>query len=328
MTEKKINNIVSGIQPSGNLHLGNYFGAIKPQIDLQEQPLSQRFYFVANFHALTSQPQAEALKTYSLEIAAAYLALGLDLEKSALFLQSDIPEVCELSWIFSTLMTTAQLERATTYKDKIAKGMNPNVALFSYPVLQTADIAIFKGSSVPVGRDQIQHIEIARTIIQRFNQNYGEIFPLPEAQIREETALVLGTDGQKMSKSYNNDIPLFSDSKSLKKKVMNIKTDSKGLAEKKDPAHCAIFALYELVATSEERAEMAENYRAGGYGYGHAKMELFHKLESYFRPFYEKYAELIKNPSRLREILHAQAQQVRPLAQETLREVRSNIGIL
>ena len=318
--------VLTGIQPSGILHIGNYFGAIKSSVELQNVA-DEAFLFIADFHSLTVNPKPEDLRERVKRVALDYLACGLDPEKSNFFRQSDIPEVCELTWILNCVTGTGLLERAHSYKDKIAKGFSPNNGLFSYPVLMASDILIYKSTLVPVGKDQKQHLEMTRDIAIKFNQMYKEIFVLPEGYISENVAVIPGTDGQKMSKSYNNTIEIFGDEKMIRKKFMSIQTDSKGLEEPKDPDHCNIFALYKLFATPAQQEEMAARYRAGNYGYGHAKQALFEAYMDFFAPMRKRRAELEKDPGYIESVLKKGAEKARALAQQTMVEVREAVGI-
>ncbi|MGA1495985.1 MAG: tryptophan--tRNA ligase, partial [Rhodothermales bacterium] len=275
--------VVSGIQPSGTLHLGNYFGAIRQHIALHEA--HESYFFIVNYHALTTLHDAEALRRYSHDVALDYLALGFDPEKSNLFLQSDVPQVNELAWIFYTMTPVSQLEKGVSYKDKVAQGLSANAGLFNYPILQAADILIYGGTQVPVGADQKQNLEICRDLAIRFNDRFGKgtpILPVPEPYILEEVAVVPGVDGRKMSKSYGNTIGIFDEGKALKKKVMSIVTDSTPLEEPKDPDACNVFALIRLFADAAKREEVAGAYRAGGYGYGHSKKDLLGLITEHF----------------------------------------------
>jgi len=260
---------LSGIQPSGTLHIGNYFGAIKQFIE--NQGTYEGFYFVADYHALTSSPEPAALRKNTYDIILDYMALGLDPKISTILLQSDIPEVTELAWILSNVTPVALLERAHSYKDKIAKGIAANQGLFFYPVLMAADILIYDSDIVPVGKDQKQHVEITRDIAIKFNSIYGDIFKLPQEVIKESVAVVPGTDGQKMSKTYQNTIEMFAPEKELKKQIMKIVTDSTPLEEPKDPDKCNVFALYKLFADETQIKDIRNKYESGNFGYGHAK---------------------------------------------------------
>ncbi|MCI0700365.1 MAG: tryptophan--tRNA ligase, partial [Planctomycetia bacterium] len=315
--------ILSGVQPSGKLHLGNYFGAIKQHLERQE--LGECFYFIADYHALTSLKEAEAkeagiaaknkaviarparniLACNVHDVALDYLALGLDPAKANFFRQSDVPEVCELAWILSTVCGMGLLERAHSYKDKVAKGITPSVGLFTYPVLMAADILIYRSHLVPVGRDQEQHVEMTRDIAGSFNHAFSEVFPIPDA-VFNEAAVVPGTDGQKMSKSYGNTIDIFAEGEPLRKSVMGIVTDSTPADEPKNPDKCNAFALYKLFSTAAEQAELADLYRnpmkgaetRGGkpFGYGHAKAMLLAKIDAFFAPARERRRQLERNP--------------------------------
>lgn len=317
---------LSGIQPSGVLHIGNYFGAIKQFVELQNE--YEGFYFLANYHALTSSPKGEDLKNNTINVILDYLALGLDPEKSTLFLQSDVPEHTELSWILSNVTPMGLLERAHSYKDKTAKGIKPNVGLFTYPVLMASDILIYSPDIVPVGKDQKQHVEITRDIATKFNETYGkEVFKLPKEKIVENVATVPGTDGDKMSKSYGNVINMFGSKKQLKKQIMNIVTDSTPLEEPKNPDN-NITKLYSLFATEEEVNTLKEKFLAGNFGYGHAKTELFDKFMDYFAPFQKKREELLQNMDYVNEILKKGALKAREIATKKVDEVRDAVGIM
>jgi len=318
--------ILSGIQPSGNLHLGNYFGAIRQFVERQEAG-DELFIFVADWHALTSVRDSATLKKSVQEVAAAYLACGLNPAKVALYRQSDIVEIPELSWILSCIAPMGLLERAHAFKDKTARGLTANVGLFTYPVLMAADILIVKPDIVPVGKDQKQHVEIARDLAGKFNDQYGEVFQLPEPEIPESVATVPGTDGAKMSKSYGNTIDLFGTDAELKKQVMSIQTDSKDLGEPLDPATCNVFALYKLIASESEVAEFAEKYRAGSIGYGDAKKTLLEKIHTTFDPARAKFAELMANPAEIERVFTAGAEKAKAIAKETLANVREKVGL-
>ena len=269
--------ILSGVQSSGRLHWGNYFGAIKQHIALQDEQGAERFYFIADFHALTTVQDAARMRRLTQEAAVDYLALGLDPARSTFFRQSDVPEVQELAWLLSTVTGMGLLERAHSYKDKIAKGIKPSVGLFYYPVLMAADILAYKSTLVPVGEDQVQHIEMTQDMAGYFNTTYGsQVFVRPEAKL-SAAPRVPGVDGEKMSKSYGNTIDLQADEKGLKKAIMGIKTDSTPVEDPKDPARDTVFTLYSLFATPAERDTLAARYRAGGMGYGEAKKLLLEK---------------------------------------------------
>ena len=317
--------ILTGIQPSGTPHLGNYFGAMRQVCDLQEK--GESFLFIADYHALTTNPKAEDLRERILNLTLDFLACGVDTEKTVFFRQSAVPEVCELMWILNTVTPLGFLERAHSYKDKIAKGFLPNNGLFSYPVLMAADILLYKANLVPVGKDQKQHLEITRDLAVKFNQTYEEIFPLPEPYINENVAVIPGTDGQKMSKSYNNTIPLFEDAKPVRKKFMSILTDSKGLEDPKDPDTCNIFQLYKLFATPAQQEEMAARYRAGNYGYGHAKQALYEIYMDFFAPMRKRREEILADESYIDDVLKKGAERARHIAHETLNAVRKAVGL-
>ena len=317
--------ILTGIQPSGIPHLGNYFGAMRQVCDLQKK--GESFLFIADYHALTTSPAPQTLRDNVLNLALDFTACGIDLEKTVFFRQSDVPEVCELAWILNTVTPVGLLERAHSYKDKIAKGFSPNNGLFSYPVLMAADILLYRSDLVPVGKDQKQHLEITRDVAIKFNNEYGEIFTIPEGYIPDEVAIVPGTDGQKMSKSYGNTIPIFGKEKEIKKAVMNIVTDCKGLEEPKDPDKCNVFALYKLFATPEEVEKMRENYLGGNYGYGHAKLALFEKLWTHFEPMRRRRAELEANLDYLRDAIRRNGERARAEAAKMMSRVREAVGL-
>jgi tryptophanyl-tRNA synthetase len=317
--------VLSGIQPSGKLHIGNYFGMIKRMVEYQRS--SDLFCFIANLHSLTTLQDKEQMKNLTLQAAMDLLALGIDPEKSTFWVQSDVPEVAELTWILSCITPMGLMERAHSYKDKIAKGIQPNLGLFCYPSLMTADILINQSELVPVGKDQKQHLEIARDIAIKFNNHYGKVFTIPEPDILKDVAVIPGTDGQKMSKSYGNTIPIFDDEKTIKKTVMGIVTDSKGVEEPKDPKTCNVFALYKLFADNAELKEMEKAYKKGGLGYGDAKKKLLEKINKTFAPFQEKRRELEANPKKVEEILASGAEKVRKVSNKTLEKVRKATGL-
>lgn len=317
---------LSGIQPSGILHLGNYFGAMKQFIDNQDK--YEGFYFVADYHSLTSLTDPKSLRENSLNIVLDYLALGLDPEKSTIFLQSDVPEHVELMWLLSNITPVGLLERGHSYKDKTAKGFTPNTGLLTYPVLMAADILIYDTDLVPVGKDQKQHLEMARDIAMKFNQQYEvELFKLPEPMILETLAVVPGTDGQKMSKSYGNTINMFASKKELKKQVMSIVTDSTPLEEPKNPDN-NITELYKLFAAPEKVQEMREKFLGGNYGYGHAKNELLEAILEYFGEARAKREELAKNPEYVQEILANGAKKARAIAKEKIMKAKAAVGLI
>ncbi len=317
--------ILSGIQPSGKLHIGNYFGMMKPAIELQEQ--GEAYLFIANYHAMTTVQDADALRAMTTDVALDFLACGIDPHKTAFYRQSDVPEVHELAWILSTLTPMGLLERCHSYKDKTAKGIAASHGLFAYPVLMAADILAVNSNIVPVGRDQKQHVEVTRDLAIKFNNTFGEVFTIPEPSIREHVAVVPGIDGQKMSKSYDNTIEIFNEGKPLKKRVMKVVTDSKELEDPKDPEACNVFSLYKLFATEAEQAELAARYRAGGMGYGHAKMELLDKINEHFGPMREKRRELANDMDYVEDVLRNGAERASVLARETLRKARQAVGL-
>ncbi|WP_457653912.1 tryptophan--tRNA ligase [Rhodocaloribacter sp.] len=322
--------VVSGIQPSGTLHLGNYFGALRQHIALHKR--YEAYYFIVNYHALTSIKDAEALRKYTLDVALDYLALGFDPTRANLFLQSDVPQVTELAWLFYNITPVSQLEKAVSYKDKVAQGLPANAGLFNYPVLQAADILIYGGTLVPVGADQKQHIEITRDLAQRFNQTYcpddAPLFPIPEPYILEDVAVVPGIDGRKMSKSYGNTIGIFDEGKVLRKKVMSIITDSTPLEAPKDPEKCTVFALIKLFADDETRERIATAYRAGGYGYGHAKKELLRLISDYFAEARERRRELESHPDYVMDVLREGGRKGREKAEAYMERARECVGLL
>jgi tryptophanyl-tRNA synthetase len=317
--------ILSGIQPSGILHIGNYFAMMKPMIELQHD--NDLFCFIVNYHALTSINNPQELAENTINAAMDFIALGLDPEKAHFWVQSDIPEVTELAWILSCHTSLGLLERSHSYKDKIAKGIVPNTGLFTYPVLMAADILLFNAEVIPVGKDQKQHLEITRDIAERFNQTYGEVFVLPQPMISEDIAIIPGIDGQKMSKSYNNTINIFEDEASLKKKVMRIVTDSTPVEAPKNPQTCNLFALYKLFAEPAKTETLKERYLKGGIGYGEVKKELFGLIWEYFAPFRERRKQLQNNKGDIAAILKKGADKTRPIAQETLQRVKKAVGL-
>lgn len=316
---------LSGIQPSGKLHLGNYFGMMKPALELQQK--NEAFLFIANYHALTSVNDAAALQAFTREVALDFLACGLDPDHTIFYRQSDLPELHELAWLLSTVTPLGLLERCHSYKDKVARGLAASHGLFAYPVLMAADILAVQADIVPVGQDQKQHVEVTRDIALKFNQKFGEIFKLPRAVIRENVAVVPGLDGRKMSKSYNNTIELFAPAAATRKAIQRIVTDSKTVAEPKDPAACNVFALYKLFATEAEQEAMAARYRAGGLGYGEVKQALFEKFTAAFEPFRRRREELQQNPPAVERILQRGAERSRAELNKTLKAARAAVGI-
>ncbi len=317
--------ILSGIQPSGVLHIGNYFGMMRPAIELQKE--GETFYFIADYHALTSVRDPKALRENSRQVALDFLACGLDPERAALFRQSDVPQVTELAWILSTVAPMGLLERAHSYKDKLARGLASTVGLFSYPVLMAADILIYDSDAVPVGKDQKQHIEITRDLAVKINETYGQIFKLPEPRIHPDTQVVPGLDGQKMSKSYGNNIDIFGDEKEMRKRVMSIVTDSTAVEAPKDPERSTIVQLYSLFASKEEMASMRERFKKGGTGYGDFKKELFEKLWEYFAPMRKRREEILRDKSYIDNVLARGAKRANEIADQVMQRVRAAVGL-
>jgi tryptophanyl-tRNA synthetase len=317
--------ILSGIQPSGKLHIGNYFGMMLPMIRNMEK--GELYAFIVNLHALTSLHDKERLAEGTLEAAADFIALGLDPERCIFWVQGDVPEVTELTWILSTLTSIGLLERCHSYKDKVARGIAPSHGLFSYPVLMAADILLYQAEIVPVGKDQKQHLEVARDIGIRFNHIFGETFVIPEPAIEESVATVPGIDGQKMSKSYNNTIPIFAEGKQLKKQVMAIQTDSTPVEEPKDPDACNLYNIFKLFAPVDRLAEVRKLYVEGGAAYGYIKQELVEIIADYFKEAREKRAELLQDKESLKKILAQGAQKAREKAAPTLDLVRQRVGL-
>jgi len=317
--------ILSGIQPSGLLHIGNYFGMMKPAIALQDE--GEALYFIADYHALTSVRDPDVLRENVRRVAVDFLAAGLDPERAALFKQSDVPQVTELTWILSTVAPMGLLERAHSYKDKLARGLAPTVGLFSYPVLMAADILIYDSDIVPVGKDQKQHIEMTRDLAGKMNEQFGQVFKLPEPRINPETEVVPGLDGQKMSKSYGNNIDIFGDEKETRKRVMSIVTDSTPVEAPKDPAQSTIFQLYSLFASKEEIASMRERFTKGGTGYGDFKKELFEKLWEYFSPMRKRREEIRADKLYIDNVLARGARRANEIANQVMDRVRKAVGL-
>jgi tryptophanyl-tRNA synthetase len=318
--------ILSGIQPSGTLHLGNYFGMMRPAIELQDK--GEAFYFIANYHSMTSLYDAEQRRLNTLNVALDFLACGLDPKRSVFFRQSDVPEVTELTWILGTVTPMGLLERCHSYKDKLAKGLTFNFGLFAYPALMASDILIYDSNLVPVGQDQKQHVEVTRDIAIKFNEQYGETFVIPEAQIRSDVAKVPGTDGEKMSKSYGNDIAIFGEEKVLRKRIMEIKMDSRTPQEPKPDADKNLaIQLLKLVAPGKAASEYEERLRAGGLGYGDLKKALFEHYWSYFAEARAKRAELAANLDYAQQVLSTGASKARHLAQQVLHRARKASGL-
>jgi tryptophanyl-tRNA synthetase len=323
-TVSKKKRILSGVQPSGKLHLGNYFGAVKQHLELQHE--NECFYFIADYHALTTIQNPQTLAEHVRDVALDYLALGLDPAKAVFFRQSDVPEVTELTWIFSTVTNMGLLERAVSYKDKVEKGIEASVGLFTYPILMAADILIYRSHLVPVGQDQVQHIEMTQDIAGKFNRAFKEIFPIPKERL-DKGAKVPGTDGQKMSKSYGNTVDIFSEGKPLERSVMGIKTDSTPMGQPLKPETCTVFTLYSLMASDVEAAALAADYRGGKIGYGGAKKLLLATIDAYFGPMRERRKQLAQDPEYVEEVLRTGAQKARAEAQATMALVREAVGM-
>jgi tryptophanyl-tRNA synthetase len=317
--------ILSGIQSSGVLHIGNYLGMMRPAIALQAE--GEAFYFIADYHALTSLKDPRAMRENSRRVAVDFLACGLDPERAALFRQSDVPQVTELAWILSTVTPKGLLERSTSYKDKVARGLSASAGLFTYPVLMAADILIYDSDLVPVGKDQKQHIEIARDLAVKMNETFGEILKLPEPRIQAATGVVPGVDGQKMSKSYGNTIDIFGDEKEMRRRVMSIVTDSSPVEAPKDPDRSTIFQLYSLFATKGETAAMREVYQRGGTGYGEFKKQLFAKLWDYFEPMRKRRTEILADPDYIDSVLARGAERANQVADKVMARVRAAVGL-
>lgn len=317
--------VLSGVQPSGNPHLGNYFGAMKNHIEMQDK--YECFIFIADYHALTTVRDPEKMKKMTLHLVLDYLALGLDPKKTVFFKQSDVYEHAQLKWILDCVTPHGLLERAHAWKDALAKGKKePTAGLLNYPVLMAADILLYQPDLVPVGKDQKQHVEIARDIATKFNNTFGQVFKLPEPYIPKEVELIKGTDGQKMSKSYGNVIEIFADEATLKKQVMGIQTDSTPLEEPKNPETCNVFYLYSLFATEEEKTDLAAKYKAGGFGFGDAKKLLLSKILKYFAENCKKRIELSSNLDYINKVLEEGAKKATQEAEKTMDKVRSAIG--
>jgi tryptophanyl-tRNA synthetase len=318
--------ILTGIQSSGRPHLGNLLGAIIPAIKLSEQPGNESLFFIADLHSLTTIKDAEIRVQNVRAVAAAWMAFGFDTEKNYFYRQSRIPEVCELAWYLNCFTPFPMLANAHSFKDKSEKLADVNAGLFTYPVLMTADIILYDADFVPVGKDQRQHLEIARDIASSFNNQYGETFVVPEARIEEQVMTVPGTDGQKMSKSYGNIIDIFLPEKELKKQISSIVTDSTPLEEPKDPDKDNVFAIYSLIATDEQRDEMRKKYQAGNYGYGHAKKELLELILTKYAREREIFNHYMSNPDELEKKLEEGESKARTIAHRVLNRVRKTLG--
>jgi tryptophanyl-tRNA synthetase len=332
--------ILSGVQPSGKLHLGNYFGAIKQHIELQNT--AECFYFIADYHALTTIDEAAERRARALgrkeseyaatlaessrDVALDYLALGLDPARATFFRQSDVPEVTELAWILGTVTPVGLLQRAVSYKDKVEKGIDASVGLFYYPVLMAADILIYRSHIVPVGKDQVQHLEMTADMAEKFNRKFGEVFPIPNCRL-DKGSYVPGIDGQKMSKSYGNTIDIFAEGDVLRKTVMNIVTDKSAVPDRKDPDTSNLYTLYSLFATDAEKEELAARYRAGGLGYGEVKKMLLEKINALFGPARERRKQFAAHPEQVEEVLQQGARKARAEARKTMALVRQAVGM-
>jgi tryptophanyl-tRNA synthetase len=318
--------ILTGLQPSGTLHVGNYFGAIKPMIDLQGK--GEVFLFLADLHALTTTRNAEELRQYTREAAVDLLACGLDPSTTVFWRQSDVALHAELMWILATVTPKALMERAVSYKEKVAKGIPADMGLFTYPILQAADILLYDADVVPVGKDQSQHLEMTRDIATRINETYGAgTLKLPDAQISADVAVVPGLDGQKMSKSYGNTVPIFGEEKATRKRIMSIVTDSTPLEAPKDPTGSNVVALYKLFASKDDVARMEEEHRAGGVGYGTFKQRLFYALWEHFAPMRARRAEILARPGYVEDVLRAGAERAKDVGGEVMARVRKAVGI-
>lgn len=319
--------ILTGIQSTGVPHLGNILGAIEPGISLAETPGNEAFFFIADLHSLTTIRDARVLRENTYSVAASWIACGFDIQRHYFYRQSDIPEVTELAWHLNCITPFPMLANAHSFKDKSEKLADVSAGLFTYPVLQAADIMIMAADKVPVGKDQIQHLEMTRDIGGAFNRIYGETLKLPDTYIREDSMYIPGTDGHKMSKSYGNTIVLFTDDKSLKKQVMSITTDSTPLESPKNPDTCHVFAIYKVVATAAQTEDLRQKYLSGNFGYGHAKQALLEVLMERFRTARETYTRLMADPSHLESLLLEGAARVRPIALDVLAAVREKVGL-
>ena len=316
--------VLSGIQPSGQLHIGNYFGMMSRMIQYQEQ--NELYCFIVDYHALTTINDRKRLETSTLNAAMDFLALGLDPNKSIFWIQSDVPQVTELTWLLSTVTGMGLLERATSYKDKTSRGISPNVGLFSYPILMAADILCFGGDIVPIGKDQKQHLEMTRDIAQRFNKIYGDVFVIPDADINKSLQLIPGIDGQKMSKSYGNDIPIFIDEKIIRKKIISITTDSTPIDKPKDK-NTPLFQIYSLFLNKDEKKELESRYDNPGLRYGDVKKELADKIIEYFQPYREKREYLENHLDYVKQALKDGAQKAAVEADKYLIKARTAMGL-
>ncbi len=318
--------VLTGVQSTGTPHLGNLLGAIIPAIEMANNPENEAFMFIADMHSLTQIKEGDVLKSNTYSTAATWLAFGIDPSKTVFYRQSDVPEVTELMWHLLCFFPYQRLTLAHGFKDKSDRLADVNAGLFTYPILMAADILLYDAEIVPVGKDQLQHLEMTRDVAARFNHKMGETFVLPQDKIQEDTMLIPGTDGEKMSKSRNNFINLFLPEKELKKQILSIVSDSKDLEDSKDPDTCHIFALYKLLASESEIATMRENYIKGGYGYGHAKIALYELILSKFEKERNKYNELMADKTQIDAALAIGAEKARKVAQEVLKRVRKSIG--
>lgn len=318
--------VLSGIQPTGRFHWGNYFGAIQQYIDLQNE--DESYYFIANLHALTTIRDRELLRELTLEAAIDLLALGLNPAQATLFVQSDVPEVSELTWLLMTGTPIGLLERCHAYKEKKDKGVTADAGLFTYPVLMAADILAYDSNVVPVGQDQVQHIEVCRDIARSFNHHYGEVFVMPDAKVLEASAKVPGTDGEKMSKSYDNTIQIFEPLKQQRKQIMRIQTDSRPMEDSKDPETDHLYQLLSLFASDAEKDEVAAIYNAGGFGYGDIKKRLADAAESYFADSRARRENLEQDPDYVQDVLNEGAKQARAKASEVLDRAQKATGLV
>ena len=321
---KKKLRVLSGIQPSGKLHLGNYFGMMSRMIEYQKN--NDLFCFIVNYHALTTIQDKNELKNNTIKAAVDFFALGMDPDKSTFWVQSDVPQVTELTWLLSSMASVGLMERSTSYKDKIDKGLTPHMGLFSYPILMAADILLYGSDIVPVGKDQKQHLEITRDIANRFNNIYGEVLVIPEPDINQETMLVPGTDGQKMSKSYGNTIPIFAEKSEIKKTVMSIVTDSAGINEPKDK-DTPLYKIYSLFLNDEQKEILSDRYETPGLRYGDVKKELLEKIYEYISPYREKREYLLKNTDYVRQALNQGKEKATIVANDYIQKIRKSMGI-
>ncbi|CAN5901127.1 tryptophan--tRNA ligase [soil metagenome] len=317
--------VLSGIQPSGPLHIGNYFGAIRQYIEMQEG--NDAFYFVANYHALTSIRDAERLRTYTNDVIVTLLALGIDPDRATVFVQADVPLTTELAWLLTSVTPMGWLEKCVSYKDKIQQGLPAEHGLFAYPILQAADILLYDADKVPVGQDQKQHLEITRDVAERFNNTFGEVFKLPEPYILDSVAVVPGIDGRKMSKSYNNTIDIFDDPKTITKKCKKIVTDSTPVEAPKNPETCNVYQLFKLFASEADRAEGERRYREGGIGYGEVKIRLAERIADHFAAARKRRETLLADPALIPKVRVEGAERARKAAQNVLDRARSACGV-